>query len=120
MCLRLWNHLPKRNGVPKKQVYLISPHICLIKFVDFDFGQVRNTWANQICIKDWGRITRARITLRQQLKREPTPEEIDEALDTENKYFNVTPEQVGRAFTKGEEVGILSLISTCSDFPLSH
>jgi hypothetical protein len=92
----------------------------IFNFVDFDFRQVQNTWAKQICTRGWGRRTRARITLRQQLRRDPTPEEVDNAMEAKNEYSDVTPEQVGRAFTRGEEVGILNYISACSYIALSH
>jgi len=64
--------------------------------------QVRNTWATEICKRGWGATVRARIYLRKQLKREFTEAELDQERHANRKY-DITPEEVGKAFLRGEE-----------------
>lgn len=77
---------------------------CPFNSVNDMFGKVRSTWAKQVCLRGWGDFVQARIALRQRLKRQPTTEEVEEAMDTSEDYKAVTPEQVARALASGEEV----------------
>jgi hypothetical protein len=54
--------------------------------------------------KKWGLIPRARIHLRQTLKRNPTAVEFKKALSGTKKYKHITAEQISKAFMRGEEV----------------
>ncbi|RDB20273.1 hypothetical protein Hypma_012569 [Hypsizygus marmoreus] len=63
----------------------------------------RNTWAKQIYKKDWGKTIRARIFLRERLRRECTEAELNKALDNERGYHETTPDKILRAFARGEE-----------------
>ncbi|KAG6910180.1 hypothetical protein DXG01_012629 [Tephrocybe rancida] len=65
--------------------------------------KVRNTWARDIYEKGWGRPTRARISLRDTLKRVPTKRQLSKALNSDQDFRNVTPERISRALLAGEE-----------------
>ncbi|KAJ7196878.1 hypothetical protein B0H12DRAFT_1167744 [Mycena haematopus] len=70
---------------------------------------VRRTWAQQLAIKRWGRWIRAEITLRRELGRRPTRAEKKTALmDSDNKFLAVTPEEISKAFDRGEAVIVVS------------
>jgi hypothetical protein len=66
---------------------------------------MRNTWSKQLSKRPWGRRIRCSIKLRRELGREPTRKEVNEGLDTDDKYFDVTPNDIARAFLQGQEVG---------------
>ncbi|KAJ7667090.1 hypothetical protein B0H17DRAFT_1018834, partial [Mycena rosella] len=72
--------------------------------------QVRKTWAKQLSIKSWGRPIRADIVLRRQLGRQPTKAEKNAALDTDNKFKTVTPEEISAAFDRGEVIIVVSTL----------
>jgi hypothetical protein len=57
----------------------------------------------EILDRDWGRSALARIHLRKILGRNPTDAERNEEYESERKY-EITPEDVNRAFVRGEEV----------------
>ncbi|KAG5639141.1 hypothetical protein H0H81_006400 [Sphagnurus paluster] len=65
--------------------------------------KVRLTWANEINEKGWGKVTRARIHLRKTLGRQFTREEFEEAMNSDNEYKEITPDEIGQAFIRGEE-----------------
>ena len=73
--------------------------------------QVKTAWGKKIAThKKYPiyRALRARMTLRKQLKREPTKEEVDaEAKDIAGKGYtsDLTAADVMEAFGRGEEVG---------------
>lgn len=69
--------------------------------------KVKNTWATHISKHPWGRFIRVRVTLRNQLHREPTEAEVEAAeSNAGDKYQQVPPKQIISAYEKGEEVGI--------------
>ncbi|THU89166.1 hypothetical protein K435DRAFT_560385, partial [Dendrothele bispora CBS 962.96] len=69
-----------------------------------DMKTMRDVWSHKISKTVWGRGTRCSIKLRSQLGREPTQEEYEEALDSDNKFLDVNPQEVSNAFLLGEEV----------------
>lgn len=73
---------------------------------------MRSRWCTNLAKKDWGRITRTRIGLRRQLGRDPTFEEVDTALKTNQKYLNINADDIAKAFNDGAEV------RRCLEFPL--
>ncbi|KAJ7735115.1 hypothetical protein DFH07DRAFT_754084, partial [Mycena maculata] len=64
---------------------------------------MRNRWSTKLAKKDWGRITRTRIGLRRQLKRNPTWAEVEAATETAQKFTYITASDISKAFDKGEE-----------------
>ncbi|KAJ7911117.1 hypothetical protein B0H13DRAFT_587218 [Mycena leptocephala] len=64
---------------------------------------MRNRWCNKLAKKDWGRITRTRIALRRQLGRNPTFEEVDAAIEGDQKFGYITADDIAQAFDNGEE-----------------
>ncbi|KAJ6454286.1 hypothetical protein C8R47DRAFT_953224, partial [Mycena vitilis] len=66
--------------------------------------KVRKQWANQLTVKRWGRTIRADVTLRRELGRKPTKAETKAALATNDKFSDVTPEEISGAFNRGEAV----------------
>ncbi|KAL0947304.1 hypothetical protein HGRIS_013422 [Hohenbuehelia grisea] len=64
---------------------------------------VRRTWAQQIHIRGWGTTVRSRIILRRRLGREPTPEEQEEAYKSEEKWMDITEEEIVEAMDQGLE-----------------
>ncbi|KAF7331052.1 hypothetical protein MVEN_02445500 [Mycena venus] len=65
--------------------------------------QMRNRWCKKLAKKDWGRITRTRIALRRQLQRDPTFEEVDTALETDQKYLDINADDIAQGFDNGDE-----------------
>ncbi|KAI0352480.1 hypothetical protein OH77DRAFT_1409127 [Trametes cingulata] len=61
---------------------------------------VRAVWTKNIYQKNWGRSTRARISLRRFLGREPTHDDEEHA---QGDFKEVTEEQIKEAFAAGEE-----------------
>lgn len=53
----------------------------------------------------WGRLLRVAIVLRRELGREATDAELKQASDSSLPYYNVTKDEVNRAFETGEQVG---------------
>ncbi|KAJ7226628.1 hypothetical protein B0H12DRAFT_1030397 [Mycena haematopus] len=64
---------------------------------------MRKRWCSKLAKKDWGRITRTRIALREQLGRDPTFDEVDTALETDERYLDVNAIDIASAFDQGEE-----------------
>ncbi|KIM73287.1 hypothetical protein PILCRDRAFT_731253 [Piloderma croceum F 1598] len=65
---------------------------------------VRNTWHKNIHEQGYGRNVRARITLRDQLGREPKVVEVEEAIkDKGNKFKTISVDDVVRAYDCGDE-----------------
>ncbi|KAK0191630.1 hypothetical protein F5146DRAFT_929778 [Armillaria mellea] len=62
---------------------------------------VRLVWASKLSTSGWGVHCRVVVHLREQLGRRPTKREVEEALQGENKYWNVTKEHIAEAFLKG-------------------
>ncbi|KAK0448326.1 uncharacterized protein EV420DRAFT_1750982 [Desarmillaria tabescens] len=65
---------------------------------------VKMTWAQGILTKKWGVDTRAKIRLRERLRREPTEEEIDDAIDAGEKFQDVTIEEVLDEYSSGRKI----------------
>ncbi|KAG6907589.1 hypothetical protein DXG01_008309 [Tephrocybe rancida] len=63
-------------------------------------NETKKEWCERTSVTDWGKETRARIALRWALRREPTPEEVEEAGDG----AGVSKEDIRNAFDRGEEV----------------
>jgi hypothetical protein len=66
--------------------------------------QVRRTWATKIIEMAWGKEVRARVVLRRQLGRSPFNKEIDDALKSDNKFLNVTVDEITNAYNTGHVV----------------
>ncbi|KAJ7210637.1 hypothetical protein B0H12DRAFT_409650 [Mycena haematopus] len=67
--------------------------------------KVRRTWVRKLSLKKWGRPIRAEVALRRELGRRPTRAEKTTALkDKKNKFLAVTPEDISKAFNRGEVV----------------
>ncbi|KAJ7983092.1 hypothetical protein DFH06DRAFT_977985, partial [Mycena polygramma] len=67
--------------------------------------KVRENWAHQITVKKWGRNIRADVTLRRELGRKPTKAETEASLrKKDNKFSDVTAEEISSAFDRGEVV----------------
>lgn len=83
--------------------------------IPIGYFKVKVTWGDNICEKAWGKTVRARIALRKRLHRNPNATELASAIkDKGNDYKDVTPEQVIRAYNRGEEVCLDHLsISFC-------
>ncbi|KAJ7165581.1 hypothetical protein C8R43DRAFT_213788 [Mycena crocata] len=71
--------------------------------------QVRKKWTTELSKKGWGRSIRADITLRRQLRKKPTRAQTTRALNSKDKFHNVTPEEIGRAFDRGD---VLIMVQT--------
>ncbi|KAJ7367521.1 hypothetical protein DFH08DRAFT_814 [Mycena albidolilacea] len=72
-------------------------------------SKVRQTWAQKLAVKRWGRWIRADITLRRQLGRQPTKAEKKAALkDKDNNFLTVTPKEISKAFDLGQVVIVVS------------
>ncbi|KAA1477485.1 hypothetical protein DENSPDRAFT_917569 [Dentipellis sp. KUC8613] len=65
--------------------------------------QVRNTWTREIWRHSWGRRVRLRVTLRRELQRDPTPEEVKKATEAGKAFKDITPEDILQAYDQGEE-----------------
>ena len=65
--------------------------------------QVRNTWAKQICVQQWGGSVTTRVGFRKQYGREPTSAEASQFYNS-GRHENTTPEDVAAAYDRGEEV----------------
>ncbi|KAJ7367546.1 hypothetical protein DFH08DRAFT_1299 [Mycena albidolilacea] len=84
--------------------YSIRPADSLTKVEWADQSHaMRSRWCTKLAKKDWGRITRTRIGLRWQLGRDPTFEEVDTALQTNQKYLNINADDIAKAFNDGAE-----------------
>lgn len=79
------------------------------------YGKVKQTWAQDILKKGWGRIVRTRVFLRKHLGREPTLKEVEEY----NDEVTVTADEIREDFDQGKEVSYLSCInpSWLADLP---
>ncbi|KAJ6465957.1 hypothetical protein C8R47DRAFT_1154588 [Mycena vitilis] len=64
---------------------------------------MRNRWCLKLSRKDWGRITRTRIALRRRFGRDPTFDEVDTAIASDQKFKNITPSDISKAFDCGDE-----------------
>ncbi|KAJ7661541.1 hypothetical protein DFH06DRAFT_375918 [Mycena polygramma] len=64
---------------------------------------MRNRWCLKLSKKDWGRITRTRIALRRRFGRNPTFDEVDTAIGSDQKFKNITPSDISKAFDCGDE-----------------
>ncbi|KAF7978747.1 hypothetical protein HWV62_44762 [Athelia sp. TMB] len=61
--------------------------------------RVKQTWAQDILKKGWGRIVRTRVFLRKHLGREPTLKEVEEY----NDEVTVTADEIREDFDQGKE-----------------
>jgi hypothetical protein len=91
-------------------------HVCLTSLL-----KVRNTWHKNIYEQGYGRNVRARITLRDQLGREPKVVEVDEAIksDKKNKLM-ISVDDVARAYDRGDEVREHLSYLFCLNLTLCH
>ncbi|KII83372.1 hypothetical protein PLICRDRAFT_127352 [Plicaturopsis crispa FD-325 SS-3] len=65
---------------------------------------VRNNWANGIHNSIWGKRIRARIFLRKELHREPTDEEVEDAMSRNDSFKdNVSTAEIHEAYNIGYE-----------------
>ncbi|KII83367.1 hypothetical protein PLICRDRAFT_47258 [Plicaturopsis crispa FD-325 SS-3] len=66
---------------------------------------VKLTWATEIRSRVWGKRIRARMVLRKEIRREPTKQEVDIALDNRRDLFKnqVSVEEVMAAYNDGDE-----------------
>ncbi|KAF8553940.1 hypothetical protein OG21DRAFT_1164436 [Imleria badia] len=62
--------------------------------------KVKQTWSNKASTRGWAREVRARIVLRKRLGRNPTAKELQDAMNS-NEKFHATPEELHRAFDEG-------------------
>ncbi|THH02225.1 hypothetical protein EW026_g617 [Hermanssonia centrifuga] len=77
----------------------------------------KREWANQIIDRPWGKELCARIALRSRLGREPTPAEVKEGMEDKAILNSVTPAQIERAYSKGEEeIGVWCM--KCVDYDI--
>ncbi|KAA1477490.1 hypothetical protein DENSPDRAFT_844659 [Dentipellis sp. KUC8613] len=72
--------------------------------------KVRNKWARYIWEKPWGWQNRARITFRRDEGREPTDDELDDALAAKRSFKEITWQDVRDAYDRGEELLAVSAI----------
>ncbi|KAJ3513374.1 hypothetical protein NLJ89_g2991 [Agrocybe chaxingu] len=79
----------------------IRPFLTVAEWARQDL-KVRNTWYRQICIQGWGISVCARVIGRKELGREPTRKEV-ERIEESKKYKNATPEDIAKAYMRGEE-----------------
>ncbi|KAJ7174450.1 hypothetical protein C8R46DRAFT_90093 [Mycena filopes] len=64
---------------------------------------MRTRWCSKLAKKDWGRMTRCRITLRARHERNPTRKEVEKAMKTKRKFSHITADDIAKAFNSGEE-----------------
>jgi len=93
---------------PNKWLYIgqyeLSPAMSLTpEEFELQPAKVKNTWSWKILKKDWATGVRVSIILRRRLGREPKNEEIEAALATNHKYYDITQEEIIGAFERGEE-----------------
>ncbi|KIK57403.1 hypothetical protein GYMLUDRAFT_46279 [Collybiopsis luxurians FD-317 M1] len=70
----------------------------------------RSNWSTVLHTDGWGRTVRAMIHLRKQLGREPTEEEVGEALGENDSYSHITAEEIDDAYSQGQQhLGILAV-----------
>ncbi|KAG7446180.1 uncharacterized protein BT62DRAFT_157337 [Guyanagaster necrorhizus] len=62
---------------------------------------VRLVWASKLSTSGWGTECRAVAYLHEQLGRNLTRREVEDALQDGNQHRNVTREQIAEAFLKG-------------------
>ncbi|KAF8075874.1 hypothetical protein FPV67DRAFT_387214 [Lyophyllum atratum] len=62
---------------------------------------VRLTWAQVLNVKPWGRPTVARVFLRKTYGKKYTEKQYDKVMA--QKHIDVTPDEIGQAFLRGEE-----------------
>ena len=77
------------------------------------FLQVKQTWTTKVSTQGWGIDIRAKIALRKRLGRYPTVKELEDALNSEEK-FRATPEEIHSAFDEGYAVSYFLPFSSCS------
>ncbi|KAA1477495.1 hypothetical protein DENSPDRAFT_844664 [Dentipellis sp. KUC8613] len=65
--------------------------------------EVQKLWAYETWKFQWGLGACVRITLRQKLKRDPTPEEVKKAMASGEKFQDISPKEILAAYNKGEE-----------------
>lgn len=99
------DNLTVREWLSQPQSVSVSSICISNRYIDL-FVKVRNTWAKGILQNEWGVTVRARLTLRKELRREPTDAEVSIAIESKNKFKNVTPEAIMREYDEGREVSI--------------
>jgi hypothetical protein len=72
-------------------------------------SKVRDVWHKNILAYGYGRNVRARITLRQQLRREPKVHEVENAIKDKNEFQTISVNDIARAYDRGDEVRSLPL-----------
>ena len=78
-------------------------------------SQVKNTWGREIQSKSWGKQVRVEVILRRELGREPTRTEVRDACNSNDRYDNVTAEEIIKAYDEGKQVRYITLIFAQSD-----
>ncbi|KAG9315312.1 hypothetical protein JVU11DRAFT_4451 [Chiua virens] len=63
--------------------------------------RVKQTWTNKVSTQGWGIDIRAKLVLQKRLGRNPTIQELRDAVESENK-FSATPEEIHDAFDRGD------------------
>lgn len=77
---------------------------------------MKHTWLVSIQKKLKHRAVRARITLRKSLHLEPSAEQIWEALETKDKFTNISIADIARAYESGDEVSQAYSCPATADF----
>ncbi|RDB20259.1 hypothetical protein Hypma_012580 [Hypsizygus marmoreus] len=85
--------------------YRLEPSVSLTRREWASQGsKFHNTWAKEIHKKQWGKVVRAKIFLRETLGREFSQAELLKAIASERSFrAEVTPDKIIRAFARGEE-----------------
>ena len=78
-------------------------------------SQVKNTWGREIQSKSWGKQVRVEVILRRELGREPTRTEVRDACNSNDRYDNVTAEEIIKAYDEGKQVRYIPLRLAQSD-----
>ncbi|KAF8870251.1 hypothetical protein BD779DRAFT_1389463, partial [Infundibulicybe gibba] len=82
--------------------------------------EVRNTWVSSLSTAAWGKRVRLCIALRKRLGRPPSSAEIQaESGISGRTYLEITQEEIGQAFLRGEEtisVWVLKCVGYNAEF----
>ncbi|KIJ62787.1 hypothetical protein HYDPIDRAFT_29938 [Hydnomerulius pinastri MD-312] len=65
--------------------------------------RVQQTWVSKIMTQGWGKIIRANIILQRRLQRDPTLQELHDAVQS-NEAFSVSADAIYQAFEEGHAV----------------
>lgn len=110
-----WTYMGSYRSVPsnpltEEEWCAQSPSVRSISFYFFikylnhlHSCQFQNHWAKEISKTSWGAEVRTRIGLRNDMDREPTPDEIDQGM-VNGIYKNMSTDVIKQAFACGLEV----------------